>query len=173
MWTSPKTSPFCSPIYALGEGAAVGVFSWLVPVIYNKAPEGIVFQALLLTFGILFALVAAYACGMVRFGSTTRKVIVIATCGIGLYYLAVLVMNLVGMQVTSLGWSTSPLGIGFSVFVVVLASLNLVLDFQFIEAGVQNKAPRYMEWYGAYGLLVTLVWLYIEALRLIAKIQRR
>lgn len=170
---APRTAPFCSPVYAIAEGAFVGVLSWLIPVIYNKAPEGIILQALLLTFGILFVLLAAYATGLVRIGGTAARVIMIATSGVALYYLAVMVMNFMGMGVTSLGWSTNPYGIGFSVIVVVLASLNLVLDFQLIEDGIKNRAPRYMEWYGGFALLVTLVWLYIEALRLLAKLKER
>jgi uncharacterized YccA/Bax inhibitor family protein len=173
MWAKPSTSPFCAPVCALGEGAFVGAMSWLVPTIYQKAPEGLVIQAVLLTFGIMFALLLGYGAGLIRFSSTTTKVILVATAGVAFYYLVVLIMNIAGFHRLSLGWSSSPIGIGFSVVVVVLASLNLVLDFQFIEAGIAGRAPRYMEWYGAYGLLVTLVWLYVEALRLLAKLNKR
>jgi uncharacterized YccA/Bax inhibitor family protein len=169
---SPRSAPYLAPIYALCEGVFVGVISLIVPLMYNKAPEGLVIQAVLLTFGILFALLMAYGAGLVRLGSTATKVIVVATAGVFVYYAAAFVLSLLGVPVLRLGWDAGPLGIGFSVFVVVLASLNLVLDFQFIEAGVTNRAPRYMEWYGAFGLLVTLVWLYIEALRLLAKLRR-
>jgi uncharacterized YccA/Bax inhibitor family protein len=173
MFVNPRTAPVCSPIYALGKGALVGMISWFIPLTYHKMPDGLIFQAVLLTFGILFCLLAAYATGMVRLGSTATKVITVATAGICFYYLAVLLLRVLGFPILSLGWSTSPIGIGFSIFVVVIASLNLVMDFQFIEAGVQNRAPRYMEWYGAFALLVTLVWLYIEVLRLLAKVQKR
>lgn len=173
MYFKPQTAPFCSPVYALSEGAFVGAVSWIVPMMYHQVPGGLVFQAVLLTFTIMLAVLAMYATGMVRMGGMAMRIVSAATVGIGLYYLAILVMNIAGFHVQSLGWSTSPLGIGFSVVVVVIAALNLVMDFQFIEAGVQNRAPRYMEWYGAYGLLVTLVWLYVEVLRLLAKLQRK
>lgn len=169
----PRSAPFLAPVYALAEGAVVGAVSWLVPTMYHKVPEGVVFQALLMTFGILFALLLAYGLGLVRIGSTATRVIAVATAGVAIYYIAVLLLNVLGVQYLSLGWSTSPIGIAFSIFVVVLAALNLVLDFQFIEAGAAGGAPKHMEWYGAWGLLVTLVWLYVETLRLLAKLQRK
>lgn len=168
----PRTAPFLSPVYAAAEGAVVGTISWIVPQ-HFKVGEGVVIQAALLTFGILFALLIAYSAGLIRIGATATKVIVVATAGVAVYYIAVMLLNLFGMGIVSLGWQGGAIGIGFSLFVVALASLNLVLDFQFIEAGVMNKAPKHMEWYGAFGLLVTLVWLYIETLRLLAKIQSR
>jgi uncharacterized YccA/Bax inhibitor family protein len=171
----PRTAPFLSPLYAVGEGVFVGAVSFAVPLMFKiKDGEGLVIQAVLLTFGILAAMLAGYSTGLLRMGSTAVKVVTVATAGIAVYYVAVLLLNLVfGMNIMSLGWQTGPIGIGFSLFVVVIASLNLVMDFQFIEAGVMNKAPKHMEWYGAYGLLVTLVWLYIETLRLLAKLQSR
>jgi uncharacterized YccA/Bax inhibitor family protein len=169
----PRMAPFLSPPFALAEGIFVGALSYLIPVMYGKVPEGVIIQAVVLTFGIMFALLAAFSIGMIRLGSTAVKVITVATAGVMIYYLVGMVMAMLGVTAfPRLGWETGAIGIGFSLFVIVLASLNLVLDFQFIEAGVQNKAPRHMEWYGAYGLLVTLVWLYIETLRLLAKLRR-
>lgn len=168
----PRTAPFLSPLYAVIEGVFVGVISFFVPTAFG-APEGVVIQAVLLTFGIFAALLMAYASGLVRLGSTATKVVTVATGGIAIYYLLGFVLGMVGLPIIQLGWDSGPIGIGFSVVVVILASLNLVLDFQFIEAGVQRNAPKHMEWYGAFGLLVTLVWLYIEVLRLLAKLQSR
>jgi uncharacterized YccA/Bax inhibitor family protein len=172
----PQWAPILAPIYALVEGVFVGALSALIPVLYMKSQPGLgadlVMQAMLLTFGILFALLAAFSVGAIRLGPTAVKVISVATIGVFFYYIVGMVFGMLGADwFPRLGWQGGMIGIGFSLFVVVLASLNLVLDFQFIEAGVQNKAPKYMEWYGAFGLLVTLVWLYIETLRLLAKLR--
>jgi uncharacterized YccA/Bax inhibitor family protein len=169
----PRLAPFLAPPFSLAEGIFVGALSYIIPLMYNQVPEGLIFQALVLTFGILFALLAAFSVGMIRLGGTAMKVITVATVGVMFYYLVGMVLSLIGFSgFLSIAWDAGPIGIGFSLFVVVLASLNLVMDFQFIEAGVQNKAPKHMEWYGAFGLLVTLVWLYIETLRLLAKLRR-
>jgi len=170
----PRTAPFLSPVYAAAEGLFLGIISYLVPRMYEGAGDEVVIQALGLTFGILAILLIAYASGLVRIGGTAARVIAIATGGIALYYVAGMLFSAFGAGwFPRLGWDASPIGIGFSVVVVILASLNLVLDFQFIEAGVKQRAPKYMEWYGAFGLLVTLVWLYFELLRLLAKIAGR
>jgi uncharacterized YccA/Bax inhibitor family protein len=172
MHARPQTAPFVSPVYAIGEGVFVGALSYLIPLMYDKVGTGVIIQAVVLTFGILLALLAAFSVGLVRLGSTAVKVITVATAGVAIYYVAGMLFQMIGVTAfPRLGWEGGMLGIGFSLFVVVLASLNLVLDFQFIEAGVQNRAPKYMEWYGAYGLLVTVVWLYIETLRLLAKLR--
>ena len=172
MYARPRTSPFVAPVYALAEGVFVGAVSYLVPLMYDKVGTGVVIQAVILTFGILFALLAAYSVGLVRLGGTATKVITVATAGIAIYYVAGLLFSLIGFSgFPRLGWEGGMLGIGFSLFVVVLASLNLVLDFQYIDEGVRSGAPKYMEWYGAYGLLVTVVWLYFETLRLLAKLR--
>ncbi|MEX2217678.1 MAG: Bax inhibitor-1/YccA family protein [Phycisphaerales bacterium] len=169
---APRTAPILAPVYALLQGAFVGFLSWVIPQHFN-VPPGIVVQAMFLTFGIAAAVLLAFSLGLVRLSGTAMKVVVVATVGVGLYYALGMLLNMLGVGIVQLGWEAGWLGIGFSLFVVVLASLNLVLDFQFIEAGVTNKAPRYMEWYGAFGLLVTLVWLYIEVLRLLAKFNKR
>jgi uncharacterized YccA/Bax inhibitor family protein len=169
---APRTAPVLAPIYALLEGAVVGLISWVVPQHFHVNP-GVVIQAIMLTFGITAALLIAYSLGLVRLGSTATKVILVATSGICIYYLAVMMLSLIGLPILSLGWSSGLAGIGFSLFVVVLASLNLVLDFQFIEAGAVGGAPKHMEWYGAFSLMVTLVWLYFEVLRLLSKLRDR
>ena len=172
---APRTAPFIAPIYALLEGAVVGLVSYVVPQhFHGKVDPGLIMQAVLLTFGIAAAVLVSFSLGMVRLSSTAAKVVIVATLGVSLYYSVVILLGLFGLGTgLSLGWSAGPAGIAFSLFVVVLASINLVLDFQFIEAGVTNGAPRHMEWYGAFGLMVTLVWLYFEVLRLLSKLQKR
>ncbi len=133
---------------------------------------GIVIQAVGLTFGTLGALLVAYRSGLIRATENFKLGVVAATGGIFLLYLVNIVMGFFGHSIGFIhesGW----MGIGFSGFVVVIAAMNLVLDFDFIENGVESGAPKYMEWYGAFGLIVTLVWLYLEILRLLSKLQSR
>lgn len=127
---------------------------------------------MLLTFGTLFALLFAYRSGLIKATENFKLGIVAATGGIFLVYLTSMVLGFFGIQIPLIHES-GIIGIGFSLFVVVIAALNLVLDFDFIESGVEHGAPKYMEWYGAFGLLVTLVWLYVEFLRLLSKLQSR
>jgi uncharacterized YccA/Bax inhibitor family protein len=126
----------------------------------------------MLTFGIMFALLFAYRSGMIKATENFKLGVTAATGGIFLIYLATLVLGFFGINIPYIHES-GIIGIGFSLFVVVIASLNLVLDFDFIETGVEAGAPKYMEWYGAFGLMVTLVWLYLELLRLLSKLQSR
>jgi len=165
-------SPITVPIYALLEGLALGGIS----KIYADAFEpGIVPQAIMLTLGILFALLFAYKTKIIKATENFKLGIFAATAGIAIVYLISFLMSIFGggglpvMDPTN----SSMLSIGFSLFVVVIASLNLVMDFDFIEEGAANGAPKYMEWYGAFGLLVTLIWLYLEILRLLAKLSSR
>ncbi|RRU71028.1 MULTISPECIES: Bax inhibitor-1/YccA family protein [Stenotrophomonas maltophilia group] len=161
-------SPVTAPMYALVEGLFLGAIS----AVFNAKFPGIVFQAVLLTFGTLFALLFAYRSGLIKATENFKMGVVAATGGIALLYLASFVLGFFNIDVPVIhdsGW----LGIAFSLFVVVVAALNLVLDFDFIETGVAQRAPKYMEWYGAFGLMVTLVWLYVEFLRLLSKIQQR
>ncbi len=130
------------------------------------------FQAVLLTFGTMFALLFAYRSGMIKATENFKLGVVAATGGIALVYLATIVLGLFGVRIPFIH-DSGLIGIGFSLFVVVVAALNLVLDFDFIESGVEQGAPKHMEWYGAFGLMVTLVWLYIEFLRLLSKLQSR
>jgi uncharacterized YccA/Bax inhibitor family protein len=132
--------------------------------------EGIVINAVALTFGTLAALLAAYSTGLIRPSENFKLGIFAATGGIALLYLVSMVLGFFGVRVPYIH-DSSPIGIAFSVFVVIIAALNLVLDFDFIERGAEAGAPKYMEWVGAFGLLVTLVWLYLEILHLLAKIQ--
>jgi uncharacterized YccA/Bax inhibitor family protein len=161
-------APVTAPLYALVEGFFLGAIS----AIFDARFDGIVFQAVVLTFGTLFAMLFAYRSGLIKATENFKMGVVAATGGIFLVYLATLVLGMFGVNVPYIHES-GLIGIGFSLFVVVIAALNLVLDFDFIESGVQARAPKYMEWYGAFGLMVTLVWLYIEFLRLLAKLQSR
>jgi uncharacterized YccA/Bax inhibitor family protein len=164
----PKTAPALAPVYALGKGVIVGIISAL----YERQFGGIVLTAVMLTCGILFALLAAYSTGLIKPTENFKLGVFAATGGIFLFYLATLVLGMFGIQIPGVfgnGW----VGIAFSGFVVVLAALNLVLDFDFIENGCASGAPKHMEWYAAFGLLVTLVWLYLEILRLLAKLRSR
>jgi len=161
-------SPVTAPMYALVEGFFLGAISAVMEVRF----PGIVFQAVLLTFGTLFALLAAYRSGLIKVTENFKLGVVAATGGIALLYLASFVLGFFNINVPVIH-EASWLGIAFSLFVVVVAALNLVLDFDFIENGAAARAPKYMEWYGAFGLMVTLVWLYVEFLRLLSKLQQR
>ena len=160
------------PIYALLEGLALGGIS----KIYADAFEpGIVPQAIILTLGILFALLFAYKSKIIKATENFKLGLFAATAGIGIVYLISFLMSMFGgggLPVMNPA-NSSMLSIGFSLFVVIIASLNLVMDFDFIEEGAAKGAPKYMEWYGAFGLLVTLIWLYLEILRLLAKLSSR
>lgn len=161
-------APVTAPAYALFEGLFLGAIS----AVFNAAYPGIVMQAVLLTFGTLFALLFAYRSGLIKATENFKLGVVAATGGIALVYLASIVLRMFGKDIPMIHES-GVLGIGFSLVVVVVAALNLVLDFDFIEQGSEQGAPKYMEWYGAFGLMVTLVWLYIEFLRLLSKLQSR
>jgi uncharacterized YccA/Bax inhibitor family protein len=165
-------SPITVPIYAILQGLALGGISKM----YADAFEpGIVPQAIILTLGILFALLFAYKSKIIQATENFKLGVFAATAGIGVVYLISFLMSMFGsggLPVMNPA-NSSMLSIGFSLFVVVIASLNLVMDFDFIEEGATNGAPKYMEWYGAFGLLVTLIWLYLEILRLLAKLSSR
>jgi len=158
-------SPVTAPLYALFEGLFLGAISAL----YNHVYNGIVMQAVLLTFGTLFALLFAYRSGLIKATEKFKSGVIAATGGIALVYLATLVLGFFGINIPLIH-NSGLIGIGFSLFVVVIAALNLILDFDFIETGVEQRAPKYMEWYGAFGVMVTLVWLYLEFLRLLSKL---
>jgi uncharacterized YccA/Bax inhibitor family protein len=161
-------SPVSAPVYALFEGLFIGGISAAMEMRF----PGIVLQAVGLTFGTLFSLLAAYRSGLIRATENFKLGVVAATGGIFVVYLVSFVMSLFGTSVPMIH-SAGAVGIGFSLVVVVIAALNLVLDFDFIEQGVEMGAPKYMEWYSAFGLVVTLVWLYLEILRLLAKLRSR
>ena len=152
------------------EGLMLGGISFM----YGQLFEGIVFNAIMLTVSILLCLLFAYRSGIIKATENFKLGIFAATAGIFLVYIASFIASFFGVGFSFLDPTNSSLfSIGVSLFVVVIASLNLVLDFDFIEEGAEKGAPKYMEWYGAFGLLVTLVWLYLEILRLLAKLNSR
>lgn len=157
-------APYTAPLYAVLEGLALGGIS----AFYESRFPGIVIQAIALTFGTLFCLLAAYRSGLIRATENFRLGVTSATGAIALLYLVNLGMGFFGKSMPFIHeggfW-----GIAFSLFVVTIAALNLVIDFDFIEKGVAQRAPKYMEWYAAFGLMVTLIWLYLEILRLLSK----
>jgi uncharacterized YccA/Bax inhibitor family protein len=161
-------SPVTSPVYAVLEGLFIGGIS----LVMEQRFPGLVLQAVLLTFGVMFALLAAYQTRIIRPSETFKSVIVGATFGIVIVYLVSMVMQLFFHTEIPLINGSGPMGIAFSLVVVGIAALNLVLDFDFIENGVASGAPKWMEWYAAFALTVTLVWLYIEILRLLSKMRR-
>ena len=163
-------APITVPLYAILEGALLGGISYM----YNASYNGIVTNAILLTVGILVSLLIAYRSGYIKATENFKLGIFAATGGIAIVYFINIIMGFFGsgLGVMSIN-NASPLSIGFSIVVVIIASLNLVLDFDFIEEGAEKGAPKYMEWYGAFGLLVTLIWLYLEILRLLAKLNSR
>jgi len=161
-------SGFTAPAYAVCEGLVLGGLS----AIFELKFPGIVMQAVALTFGTLFCLLMAYKTGIIRVTEKFRLGVFVATAAIALVYLVSFVLGFFNIEVLFMVGS-GLVSIGFSLFVVGIASLNLVLDFDFIERGAEAGAPKYMEWYGAFGLMVTLVWLYIEILQLLAKLRGR
>ena len=161
-------APITAPLYALAQGLFLGGLS----AIFEMQYPGIVIQAVGLTFATLFCLLGAYKSGMIKVTENFKLGIAAATGGLFLFYMVSFVLSFFGVSM-GLITSTGPLGIGFSLIVVAIAALNLVMDFDFIENGADMGAPKYMEWYGAFGLMVTLIWLYIEILRLLAKLQSR
>ena len=162
----PAWSPITAPLYAALEGLFVGAVSARYAMFY----EGIVMQAVMLTVGTAFAMLMAYRSGLIRATEKFRMGVVAATGGIFLIYLATMGLRFFGMDIPYIHGS-GMIGIGFSLLVVGVAALNLILDFDFIEQGSEKGAPKFMEWYGAFGLTVTLVWLYIEFLRLLSKLR--
>jgi uncharacterized YccA/Bax inhibitor family protein len=157
-----------APIYALLEGLVLGGVSALMEMRFH----GIAIQAVALTFGTLVAMLVAYRTGLIKVTDKLRLGIVAATGGIAVFYFLQFILGFFGVHFTTINGAT-PIGIGFSLLVVVIAALNLVLDFDLIENGARMGAPKYMEWYSAFALMITLIWLYFEILRLLSKVRSR
>jgi len=163
-----KAAPFLAPVYAAAEGIFVGGLS----AYYESLYSGITLQAVLLTMAVFVALLLAYKTRLIRATQNFKLGVFAATAGIAIMYLLSFVLGFFGITIPYLH-ENNWIGIGISLFIVVIAALNLVLDFDFIESGARNGLPKYMEWYGAFGLIVTLIWLYLEILRLLAKLRSR
>jgi uncharacterized YccA/Bax inhibitor family protein len=161
-------SPVTSPIYALLEGLVLGGLSAMFELRY----PGIAMEAVGLTFGTLFVMLFLYKSGVIKVTQKFRMGVVAATGGIVIFYFLTWILSMLHISMFSSVFGSGPIGIGFSLLVVAIASLNLVLDFDFVEQGVAYGAPKYMEWYAAFGIMVTLVWLYLEMLRLLSKFRK-
>ncbi|HUP84096.1 MAG TPA: Bax inhibitor-1/YccA family protein [Acidimicrobiales bacterium] len=164
----PKLSPYTAPLYAAAEGLVLGAISHLYEISY----EGIVLQAVMLTGAVFVIMLTLYSKRIVKVDDRFRRGVIVATLAVMAVYVISMVMRIFGADIPFIH-EASPLGILFSLVVVGIASANLMLDFDLIEKGVANGAPKWMEWYAAFGLLVTLVWLYLELLRLLSKLRSR
>lgn len=165
-------SPYLAPAYALLEGLFLGAISAYYSSAFADQAPNIVMNAVGLTFGTVIAMYLLYSFNIIRATQKFKAIVVTATMGIALFYVIAFVLRMFGVQIAFLH-EGSAMGIGFSLIVVAIAAMNLILDFDMIEQGSENNAPKYMEWYGAFGLLVTIVWLYLEILRLLSKISKR
>jgi uncharacterized YccA/Bax inhibitor family protein len=168
----PNWAPFLAPLYALLEGLFIGGISVIMNAAFAKSYPGLVMQAVGLTFGVAISMFILYNFRIIKATERFKSVIFTATLGIGIFYLLTMVLRLFGVNVSFM-YDSSMLSIGISLFVVAIAALNLILDFDMIEQGAERGAPKFMEWYGAFGLMVTIVWLYIEMLKLLSKLGSR
>ena len=162
----PRLAWLFGPVYAAAQGVVLGAISH----VYDDAFEGIVLQAILATAAIFMVMLVLFITRTIRVTERSRGVIIGATLGIALFYLVSIVMSLFGVQVP-LVWDTGWIGIAFSAFVIIVAAFNLMLDFDLIERGIAMGAPSYMEWYAAWALMITIIWLYLEMLRLLGKLR--
>ncbi len=168
----PTTAPWAAPIYAALEGLFLGAISAWFEAAYAASYPGIVLTAVSITLLTLAVMLVVYRSGLIKVTNKFRSGVIIATGAVAIFYLISLVASFFGANM-SIVWGSGLLSIGISVVVVIIATMNLLLDFDFIEKGAQAGAPKYMEWYGAFGLMLTLVWLYLEILKLLAKLSRR
>ncbi len=164
----PRSSALTAPVYAILEGLFLGAISAII----NAQYPGVAFQAVLLTIGTLFTMLFLYRSGRIRATPRFQRGVLMATGAVFFAYMISWILSLFGMAVGFMH-SAGPLGILINLVIIVIAALNLIMDFDFIEKGAQMSAPKFMEWYGAFGLMVTLVWLYIEFLRLLARFSGR
>jgi len=182
IYAKPKSARVLGPIHAGLEGVFVGALSYVIPMQFlgnaadpesSNAMQTLILQAVLATFGIAGGMLLGYASGILRVGPFIQKIIITAGIGLLLYVGALFLLGMFGINMWNGYADTGAMGIGFTGLCVALASLFLLLDFQYIEKNVEAGAPKYMEWVGAWALMVTLVWLYIEILRLLSKLQAR
>jgi uncharacterized YccA/Bax inhibitor family protein len=164
----PKWARISAPVYAAAQGLALGAIS----AFYEQQLHGIVFQAVGLTFGVLAVMLIAYRTGIIKVTDRFRMIVVAATGAIALLYLVSMVLSFFNISIPFIHQGGT-FGIIFSLVVVGIAAMNLALDFDYIQRGVEHGAPKVLEWYAAFGVMVTLIWLYLEILRLLAKIRRR
>ncbi len=165
-------SPYLAPLYSLLQGLFIGAISAYYNEAFAEKMPNIIMNAVGLTFGTAIAMYLLYSFKIIRATEKFRSIIFTATAGIAIFYLISLVLRMFGVQMAFLH-EGSLMGIGFSLVVVAVAALNLILDFDMMEQGAAAGAPKFMEWYGAFGLMVTIVWLYLEILRLLSKLSSR
>jgi uncharacterized YccA/Bax inhibitor family protein len=161
-----------APLYGLFEGLFIGAISAIMNAAFAEKYPGLIMQAVGLTFGVAISMFLLYNFRIIKATERFKSVIFTATLGIGIFYLLTMVLRLFGVNVSFM-YDSSLLSIGISLFIVAIAALNLIMDFDMIEQGAERGAPKFMEWYGAFGLMVTLVWLYLEILRLLSKLGSR
>ncbi len=164
----PQMAPWTAPIYASLQGAFLGAIS----AMYNLQYAGLPQQAVALTFAVAMSVFVLYRMGVLRATQGFKRMIISATVGIGLFYIASMLMSMFGMSIGYFA-SSGPLAIGINLVIAGVAALNLVLDFDRIEEGIRSGAPKQMEWFAAFGLMITLIWLYLELLRLLSRLQGR
>ncbi len=169
----PMWAPYLAPLYSLLQGLFLGAVSSMYNSAFAEYAPNIILNAVGLTFGVAAAMYLLYSFRIIKATEKFKSVIIAATVGIGIFYLLVIILRAFGIENMPFLHEGSILGIGFSLFVVAIAALNLILDFDMIEKGTEMGAPKYMEWYGAFGLMVTMIWLYLEILRLLSKISSR
>jgi uncharacterized YccA/Bax inhibitor family protein len=165
----PNWAGFLAPLYGLLEGLFIGGISAIFNAMFAEKYPGLIMQAVGLTFGVALAMFLLYNFRVIKATDKFKSIILTSTLGIGIFYLLTMVLRLFGVEVSFM-YDSTPLSIGISLFIVAIAALNLILDFDMIEQGAERGAPKFMEWYGAFGLLVTMVWLYMEILRLLSKL---
>ena len=166
-------APFLAPIYALLQGLFLGAISAMYNTVFAERAPNIVINAVGLTMGVAVAMYLLYSFRIIKATEKFKSVIITATVGIGIFYLVVMVLRMFGFENMPFLHEGSTFGIIFSLVVTGVAALNLILDFDMIEKGSEMGAPKYMEWYGAFGLMVTIVWLYLEILRLLSKMSKK
>ena len=164
----PNLFKYLAPAYAVAEGFFVGGIS----AFFEASWTGIVLQAIIATLVTVFFMLALFRAKIIRATEKLRSVIVLSTVSVAAIYIIQMIASAFGRSIPQI-FTASPIGIGFSIFVVVIAALNLILDFDFIQKGEENMLDKEYEWYGAFGLMVTIVWLYIEMLKLLAKLSSR
>ncbi len=168
----PTTAPYVAPLYGLLEGFFIGAISAIINSALAEKYPGIVMEAVGITFGVAIAMFLLYNFRIIKATEKFKSIVITATVGIAIFYGLTLLLRMFGVDMPFL-YDSSMLGIGLSLFIVAIAAMNLILDFDMIEKGAEAGAPKYMEWYGAFGLMVTLVWLYMEILRLLSRLGNR
>ena len=168
----PNWAQYIAPLYGILEGFFLGGISAIMNDMFQKTYPGLVMQAVGLTFGVSIAMFLLYNFRVINVTDKFKSILFTATAGIGIFYFLSMILGMFHVNMPFM-YDSSPLGIGISLFVVAIAALNLLMDFDMIERGAEQGAPQYMEWYGAFGLLVTIVWLYIEILKLLSRFAKR